>query len=198
MFSKCFTCYFENDFEYQVAAMVLISWFKELKIKDISVAVGLSILGGFRSWLLDLLSCTNPAFPTKDSLLPYAELSRTYGKMRNEASQLHHTVEASGMFPDLLNSVKLNLETLTADDAISFASKLPSLVSQTSAEASTERDIFDELESLKQRLLTTSGYLKCIEVYLTYDFSIFNGIPYLRIFYVFPVIFVVVLIFYFH
>ncbi|KAL3498161.1 hypothetical protein ACH5RR_040893 [Cinchona calisaya] len=149
----------------QVAAMVLISWFKELKMKDPSVFSEVIVLtmSSFRNWLLDLLACTNPAFPTKDSLLPYAELSRTYAKMRNESSQLHNTVEASGMFHDLLTSAKLDLENLTADDAINFASKLPSLVSETSAEASTERNIFDELESSKQRLLTTSGYLKCVQ-----------------------------------
>ncbi|XP_027098373.1 TATA-binding protein-associated factor BTAF1 isoform X1 [Coffea arabica] len=152
----------KSGVQRQVAAMVLISWFQELKMKDVSVSseVGPSALIGFRNWLLDLLGCTNPAFPTKDTLLPYAELSRTYAKMRNEASQLHRITEASGMFHDLLASTKLDLENLTADDAINFASKLPS---PSSAEAYTERDAFDELESLKQRLLTTSGYLKCVQ-----------------------------------
>lgn len=153
--------------EYQVASMVLISWFKELKWKDSSTSgrVAFDISNNFRNWLLELLACTNPSFPTKDSHLPYSELSRTYGKMRNEASQLHHTAEACGRFQELLSSSKMDMENLTVDDAITFASKLPSLVSNdTTGQESTERNIFDELESLKQRLLTTSGYLKCVQV----------------------------------
>lgn len=152
--------------EYQVASMMLISWFKELNLKDLSLSGGVmfDVSNNFRSWLLELLACANPAFPTKDSCLPYAELSRTYGKMRNEASQLHRTAEASGMFQDLLSSMKMDLENLTADDALTFASKFPSLINDSSSQESSERNMFDELESQKQRLLTTSGYLKCVQV----------------------------------
>ncbi|GMQ02497.1 hypothetical protein CsSME_00048698 [Camellia sinensis var. sinensis] len=84
----------------QVASMVLISWFKEVKTKQLSGTTSffLSFSNNLKNWLLDLLGCSDPAFPTKDSLLPYTELSRTYAKMRNEAGQLFRAVEASGMF----------------------------------------------------------------------------------------------------
>lgn len=144
--------------------MVLISWFKELE--DISKAD--EVIGGisskFRLYLLDLLTCSNPAYPTKDSLLPYAELSRTYSKMRNEASQLYAATEASGLYNDLLSSIEVDIEGLTADDALSFASKFAFTGNGISEVESDGRYLFEELESLKQKLLTTSGYLKCVQV----------------------------------
>lgn len=150
----------------QVASMVLISWFKELKTRNIldmdGVIAGIS--SNFRSWLLDLLACTNPAFPTKDSLLPYIELSRTYDKMRNEGRQLFHATESSDMLKDLLSSTLVDLDNLSADDAINFASKLQFSSINTTGEESAERNSLDELETFKQRLLTTSGYLKCVQV----------------------------------
>lgn len=144
--------------------MVLISWFKELN--DISKAdeVIAGISSKFRMCLLDLLTCSNPAYPTKDSLLPYAELSRTYGKMRNEASQLYTATEASGLYSDILSSIEVDIESLTADDALSFASKLAFTGNGISEVESDGRNLFEELESLKQKLLTTSGYLKCVQV----------------------------------
>ncbi|XP_031131067.1 TATA-binding protein-associated factor BTAF1 [Ipomoea triloba] len=149
----------------QVSSMLLVSWFKELKFKDISKSEGVitCISSNFGERLLDLLACTNPAFPSKDSALPYAELSRTYEKMRNEARQLYHGTEASGMFKDILSSSMLDLESLSADDAVNFASKLSFLNNITTGEESAGRSIFDELESLKQRVLTTAGYLKCVQ-----------------------------------
>lgn len=147
----------------QVVSMVLISWFKELK--DISKAdeVVTGVSTKFRICLLDLLTCSNPAYPTKDSLLPYAELSRTYNKMRNEASQLYTATEASGLYNDILSSIELDIESLTADDALSFASKLSFTGNGNSELESDGRNIFEELESVKQKLLTTSGYLKCVQ-----------------------------------
>lgn len=149
----------------QVASLVLIAWFKELKLKDISLSVGTisEILSDFRSWLLELLACTNPAFPNKDSVLPYAELSRTYGKMRNEASQLRCAADASGMFHEGFSFSQMDMEKLTADDAIVFASKLPLLPKINGGQDSFEHNLVDDLESVKQRLLTTSGYLKCVQ-----------------------------------
>ncbi|GLT87547.1 hypothetical protein SLE2022_056260 [Rubroshorea leprosula] len=146
----------------QVASMILISWFKEMKSRELSGNLGImpALPDHLKKWLLDLLSCSDPAFPTKDSLLPYAELSRTYAKMRNEASQLLCAVQPSGKSPDLLESVKIDLEGLSVDDAISFASKVPSLDNDS---AKNERQIVDDVESAKQRLITTSGYLKCVQ-----------------------------------
>ncbi|KAH6823556.1 ROOT GROWTH DEFECTIVE 3 [Perilla frutescens var. hirtella] len=147
----------------QVVSMVLISWYKELKdiSKSDEVIAGISVK--FRLCLLDLLTCSNPAYPTKDSLLPYAELSRTYSKMRNEASQLYTATEASGLYNDILSSIEVDIESLTADDALSFASKLVFTGNGISELESDGRNLFEELESLKQKLLTTSGYLKCVQ-----------------------------------
>ncbi|CAA3010787.1 TATA-binding -associated factor BTAF1 isoform X1 [Olea europaea subsp. europaea] len=147
----------------QVASMVMISWFKELKYHSKSDEVIASISSNFRNCLLDLLACTNPAFPTKNSLLPYAELSRTYTKMRNEASQLYNATEASGMCKDIFSSVKVDFENLTADDAINFSSQLLFVSTEASGPESNERSICEELESLKQNFLTTAGYLKCVQ-----------------------------------
>lgn len=137
--------------------MILISWFKEIKSRDSSKNLN-GIPGALRDWLLDLLSCSDPAFPTKDSLLPYAELSRTYSKMRSEAGQLLNAIKSSGMFNELLSTTKIELDSLSVDGAISFASKVPALCNDSSANA------MDDIESSKQRLLTTSGYLKCVQV----------------------------------
>ncbi|XP_073120900.1 TATA-binding protein-associated factor BTAF1 [Henckelia pumila] len=147
----------------QVVSMVLISWFKELKglLKSDEVFAGIS--NNFRHCLLDLLVCSNPAFPTKDSLLPYAELSRLCGKMRNEASQLYYATESSGLFSDLLAGTKVDLENMTADDAVNFASQLSFASNINTGVESDGKNLFEELESLKQNLLTTAGYLKCVQ-----------------------------------
>lgn len=146
--------------------MVLISWFKEIKIKDLSETHGVmpTLLNHVEKQLFDLLSCSDPAFPTKDSVLPYSELSRTYGKMHNEASQLLRAIESSGMFEDTLSTIKIDVERLTPDDAINFASKLPPLSKDSAGNESLERNIVDDIDSSKQKLLTTSGYLKCVQV----------------------------------
>ncbi|KAH7571607.1 hypothetical protein JRO89_XS04G0098900 [Xanthoceras sorbifolium] len=154
-----------SGIQRQVASMVLISWFKEIKSKEFSGTLGLlpNFPNHLKQWLLDLLACSDPTFPTKDSLLPYAELSRTYTKMQNEASQLLRAVESSGMFTDMLSTIKLDVESLSADDAINFTSKLQPICSDSDGNDSLNRHIFDDIESLKQRLLTTAGYLKCVQ-----------------------------------
>ncbi|KAF8402447.1 hypothetical protein HHK36_013403 [Tetracentron sinense] len=148
----------------QVASMVLVAWFKEIRSRGLSKH---GIMSGFvdhlRLWLLDLLACADPAFPTKDSVLPYSELSRTYIKMRSEASLLLHAVESSGMFKTMLSTTKIDLETLSVDDAINFGSKLSLPSNHSTGEETMERHILDDLDSSKQRLLTTSGYLKCVQ-----------------------------------
>ncbi|XP_048226169.1 TATA-binding protein-associated factor BTAF1 [Ricinus communis] len=149
----------------QVASMVLISWFKEIKCNEYSESH--AVLPAFpnhvEKWLLDLLSCSDPAFPTKDSIHPYSELSRTYTKMRNEASQLLRAIESSGMFESTLSTVKVDLESLTADGAIDFASKLSPLCNDITGNELVGQNIVDEIESPKHRLLTTAGYLKCVQ-----------------------------------
>ncbi|CAA0831909.1 TATA-binding protein-associated factor BTAF1 [Striga hermonthica] len=147
----------------QVVSMVLISWFKELKDISKSDEIIAGISCNFRLCLLDLLACSNPARPTKDSLLPYAELSRTYNKMQNEAGQLYSATQASGLYSDLVSSVKVDIENMTADDAVSFASLFEFMGYCTSMPESEGRILCEELESLKQKLLTTAGYLKCVQ-----------------------------------
>lgn len=146
--------------------MILISWFKEMKEgksfgTNLTIPVVPNHIGKL---LLDLLACVDPAFPSKDSCVPYSELSRTYSKMRNEVTQLLSAAESSGKFTSALSSIKINLESLTADDAINFASKLPRLSNENSEKEAAERLVIDDLESVKQRLLTTSSYLKCVQV----------------------------------
>lgn len=163
--------HFNNSHSLQVASMVLISWFKEIKSMDTYDNQG--TLPGFpnhlRNWLLDLLACSDPTFPTKESLLPYSELSRTYSKMRGEANQLLNAMESSGMFENMLATTKSELETLSADDAINLASKVPALCNDDVG--NDNQGHLDGMESAKQRLLTTSGYLKCVQVLLRIDHS---------------------------
>ncbi|KAF2288111.1 hypothetical protein GH714_004452 [Hevea brasiliensis] len=149
----------------QVASMVLISWFKEINSNDLSEKHGVipAFPNHVKSWLLDLLSCSDPAFPTKDSVLPYSELSRTYTKMHNEASQLLHAIESSGMFDNTLSSIRVDLESLSADKAINLTSMLPPLCNEGTVNEPMGRNIVDDIESSKHRLLTTAGYLKCVQ-----------------------------------
>lgn len=149
----------------QVASMVLISLFKEIKRKESSEIHGVmpAFPNHVEKLLFDLLSCSDPALPTKDSVLPYSELSRTYTKMRNEASQLLHVTESSGMFKNSLSTIKIDVEKLSPDEAINFASKLPLSCNDSAGDESTGHNIVDDIDSSKQRLLTTSGYLKCVQ-----------------------------------
>ncbi|XP_076915615.1 TATA-binding protein-associated factor BTAF1-like [Bidens hawaiensis] len=144
----------------QVASLVLISWFKEMKNKGLSGIKGLtsSNYETLKNRLLELLTYTDPAFPTKSSRLPYSELSRTYDKMRNEASQLVNVLVSCGVH------MPMDVENLTPDDAMTFISKLQLPSNDAGGgEDSVGRNSFDEVESIKQRLLTTSGYLKCVQ-----------------------------------
>lgn len=172
-----------------MASLVLISWFKEMKSKGLSGIKGLSSSNydTLKNWLLELLTCTDPAFPTKSSRLPYSELARTYDKMRNEASQLVSVLESCGMH------MPMDVENLTPDDAVAFISKLqlPS-IDGVASEDSVGRISFDEVESIKQRLLTTSGYLKCVQVcwmcIAAYRFRVYHLYKYSLVFEIFRAI----------
>ncbi|CAL9077601.1 TATA-binding protein-associated factor BTAF1 isoform X2 [Musa acuminata AAA Group] len=146
----------------QVASMVFVAWFKELKSRNTTEGVFVGLLDNVKQWLLDLLLCSDPSFPTKASREPYAELSRTYTKMRNEASHLFHLVESVGIFKDYISSIKFNLKSLTVDEAINFASNLSLPIESTVVE-NVEKHIVDDIESSKQQLLSTSAYLKCVQ-----------------------------------
>lgn len=91
--------------------------------------------------------------------------------MRNEATQLLCAAETSGMFTNMLSTSKIDAESLSADNAISFASKLQPLCSDSDSNESSGRHMLEDVESLKQRLLTTSGYLKCVQVCSSYNLT---------------------------
>ncbi|CAL4887597.1 unnamed protein product [Urochloa decumbens] len=147
----------------QVASMVIVSWFKDLRGRDpVSVGTLLAFLSSVKEWLLDLLTCSDPALPTKDSMLPYSELSRTYTKMRNEANNLLHSIDSCAAFKDYISGLNLNVDVLSVDDAINFASKLL-LPSESDLPSESEKIVLSNLESAKQGLLSTSGYLKCVQ-----------------------------------
>jgi TATA-binding protein-associated factor len=147
----------------QVASMVIVSWFKDLRGRDpVSVGTLLAFLSSVKEWLLDLLTCSDPALPTKDSVLPYSELSRTYTKMRNEANNLLHSIDSCPVFKDYISGLNLNVDVLGVDDAINFASKLL-LPSESDLLSESERIVLNNIESAKQGLLSTSGYLKCVQ-----------------------------------
>ncbi|XP_057544192.1 TATA-binding protein-associated factor BTAF1 [Amaranthus tricolor] len=149
----------------QISAMILISWFKEMKNVEVPAAqvINSALFEQFKKWLLDLLTCTDPSLPTKDSPLPYAELSRTYSKMRGEAGHLFHLVGSCGLSKDLLLTTNIDLENLSIDDAVDFASKVMLPNYDFSVESSAENHVIDDVESSRQRLLTTTGYLKCVQ-----------------------------------
>lgn len=147
----------------QVASMIIVSWFKDLRGRDpVSVGTLLAFLSSLKEWLVDLLTCSDPALPTKGSVLPYSELSRTYTKMRNEANNLLHLIDSCAAFKDYSSSLNLNTDMLTVDDAINFASKLL-LPSESDIPSETENIFLNNIESAKQGLLSTSGYLKCVQ-----------------------------------
>ncbi|KAK3159851.1 hypothetical protein QOZ80_1BG0051830 [Eleusine coracana subsp. coracana] len=147
----------------QVASMVIVSWFKDLRSRDpVLVGALLAFLSSVKEWLLDLLTCSDPAFPTKDSVLPYTELSRTYTKMRNEASNLLQSIDSCAALKDHIQSSSFDVNVLSVDGAIDFASKLL-LPSESDLPSESEKTVLNNIESAKQGLLSTSGYLKCVQ-----------------------------------
>jgi TATA-binding protein-associated factor len=149
---------------FQVASMVIVSWFKDLRSRDpVLVEALLAFLSSVKEWLLDLLTCSDPSFPTKDSVFPYTELARTYAKMRNEASNLLQSIDSCAALKDYMNSSSFDANVLNVDDAINFASKLL-LPFESGLPSESEKFVLNNIESAKQGLLSTSGYLKCVQV----------------------------------
>jgi TATA-binding protein-associated factor len=151
---------------FQVASMVIVSWFKDLRSRDpVLVEALLAFLSSVKEWLLDLLTCSDPSFPTKDSVFPYTELARTYAKMRNEANNLLQSIDSCTALKEYMNSSSFDVNVLSVDDAINFASKLL-LPSESDLPSESEKFVLNNLESAKQGLLSTSGYLKCVQVHV--------------------------------
>ncbi|KAG8086577.1 hypothetical protein GUJ93_ZPchr0010g10708 [Zizania palustris] len=147
----------------QVASMVIVSWFKDLRRSDpAAVDTLLPFLSSLKGWLLDLLACSDPSFPTKDSPLPYTELARTYNKMRNEANNLLQSIYSCALIKDYTNNLNFSADMLSVDDAINFASKIL-LPSEPDLHSDDDKVVLNNIESAKQGLLSTSGYLKCVQ-----------------------------------
>ncbi|XP_078440415.1 ROOT GROWTH DEFECTIVE 3 isoform X2 [Wolffia australiana] len=148
----------------QVACLILIAWFKQLKSENCPDVTKISagIANSLRVWLLELLSCPDPSFPTKSSSLPYSELSRTYVKMRNEGRKLFNLAESCVTFKDLVSSSTISLDTLSIDDAMNFVSKF-SLPRHRANENGSEERQLDDVELSRQRLLSTACYLNCVQ-----------------------------------
>jgi TATA-binding protein-associated factor len=159
---------------FQVASMIIVSWFKDLRGRDpVSVGTLLAFLSSLKEWLVDLLTCSDPALPTKGSVLPYSELSRTYTKMRNEANNLLHLIDSCAAFKDYSSSLNLNTDVLTVDAALNFASNVI-LRCESDIPSETENIFLNNIESAKQGLLSTSGYLKCVQVCGTFKLLCFQ------------------------
>lgn len=150
----------------QVASMVIISWFQEIRCREFSGTCSAHHIlpDQFKKYLLDSLSCVDPSRPTKDSSLPYSELSRTYSKMRAEASQLMYAVESLVKTEkDIVPVSHADTENLGVDDAIEFTSKIVQSDKDRTGKDSVRDRVPDDVDSSKHRLLTTAGYLKCVQ-----------------------------------
>ncbi|KAI5064208.1 hypothetical protein GOP47_0020878 [Adiantum capillus-veneris] len=149
----------------QVACMVLISWFGELR-KDAShseFAHALEISKVLRLQLLHLLACCDPAFPSPGSQLPYTELGRTYAKMRGEAVSFLKQAENAGMnCKDILAGIP-PLDTIGAEVAVDIAMNVTADDTVPQSTEDSKSTGFDFVESLRQRLLATAGYLKLLQ-----------------------------------
>ncbi|XP_024523098.1 TATA-binding protein-associated factor BTAF1 [Selaginella moellendorffii] len=154
-----------SGIQRQVASMVLISCFKE--VRSFPVEKKAPVISAFRpltSYLQVLLLQIEPSHPTPDSSLPYAELSRTYAKMRAEVAALVKHAEASNFgLPVDLQPV----ENMSVEAAIDAAMKFIPL-EECNGAVSDEKTCSarDMMESARQRLLATAGYLKCVQVNL--------------------------------
>ncbi|CAM6099985.1 unnamed protein product [Calypogeia fissa] len=150
----------------QVAAMVLVSWFKELKSKPANGNLGqvVAAVQPLRARLLQLLSDCDPAAPTPGSSLPYTELLRIYSKMRGEAGALIKHAEASGVSLVVAKDPS-SLEVMNAEAAIELA-KEASIGDGSKSDTTWDSKMVsssDIFESSRQRLLATAGYLICVQ-----------------------------------
>ncbi|GAB2301898.1 btaf1 RNA polymerase II, B-TFIID transcription factor-associated, 170kDa [Dionaea muscipula] len=84
--------------------------------------------------------------------------------MRSEASHLLSALVSSRLYTNILAATSFDLDNLGVDDAISFALKVELPTSDSVGGIPTENDVLEDLRSLKQQLLTTSGYLKCVQM----------------------------------
>lgn len=151
----------------QVASMVLVSWFRELRKspEKSNFIKAIEDTKALRLQLLELLGCGDPALPTPACQSPYAELTRTYAKMRGEAASLIKHAESAGLCSKMVSVGLPALEEMSAEVAIDVAMKTVTLEApSTHGPADDKQNPGLELvESLRQRLLATAGYLKLVQ-----------------------------------
>ncbi|KAF7824229.1 TATA-binding protein-associated factor BTAF1 isoform X1 [Senna tora] len=91
----------------------------------------------------------------KGNSLAHIDKMSTYSKMRSEACQLLNCMKSSYMFDELLSTMKVELESLSVDDVINFASKVSTWCNYDNVGTeSSGRNIMDDIQSSKQRVLT--------------------------------------------
>lgn len=147
--------------------MVAVSWFKESKTQPTKEKVSEAAAAAqpLLSRLLELLACGDPSSPTPGSSLPYGELSRMFTKMRTEAAALIKHADSIGTFKHSFLSSLPSTDAISAEAAVEVATKL-STQSDGHGGDTDEKSTFasDALESARQRLLATAGYLQVVQV----------------------------------
>jgi hypothetical protein len=155
-------------FIVQVASMVVVSWFKEFRLLPgkanipEAVAAAQPIMGR----LLELLACGDAGSPTPGSNLPYAELLRMFAKMRTEASALIKHAETMGSFKASFLAGLPATTAMSAEAAVELATKLvqPPNDAHDGETDGKSNAIYDAMESARQQLLATAGYLLVVQV----------------------------------
>lgn len=175
----CLVCSLQVDFwrilrvlmyafsDVQVASMVIMSWFKEVRRRlDIErIADAAKAVQPILHDILELLACGDPAVPTPGSNLPYGELSRMFVKMRTEASAFIKHTETLGT---LGHTSIPAIDTISAETAVDVATKLFSPVQGYGSDVDDKSNASsDAMESARQRLLATAGYLQAVQVCCT-------------------------------
>ena len=104
----------------------------------------------------------DPALPNRDSSFPYAELSRTYAKMRAEVASLIRIADASGSFQNVFAAGIPPVDELGIDAVIDLGTKLSASKDALSGDRK-EKQTLESLEASRQRVLATAGYLKTVQ-----------------------------------
>jgi TATA-binding protein-associated factor len=158
----------------QVASMVIVSWFKETKSRTDQgkTSEAAIVVQPVLVRLLELLGCGDPSSPTPGSTAPYGELARMFTKMRTEASALIKHAESIGTFKRSLLASLPSTDTIGAESAVDLASRLLQ-PSQPHGGDGDEKSITasDAMESARQRLLATAGYLQVVQVWRPFLYS---------------------------
>lgn len=151
----------------QVASMVIMSWFKEVRggLDNERIADAAKAVQPILHDILELLACGDPAVPTPGSNLPYGELSRMFAKMRTEANAFIKHMETLGT---LGHTSMPAIDTISAEAAVDVATSLFSPVHGYGSDVDDKSHASsDAMESARQRLLATAGYLQAVQVCCT-------------------------------